>query len=462
MAIEHLGLVGDRSADAMHVVMPDTLFPQRFTPFEFYFLLEDRADYPSVFPVRLECRGPLNREAFERAFQLAHARHPLLSARIECEGRQWPRWVAGEPAPICWTDECAALDAQGTPCTSLSGLRAIVSRAGDKTTMLFVFPHIAADGIGAFQFITDLMVAYAHICSGSAGPPPWRALDHELLRDRDGHQLFNRRLKAVDLVRIAKVMLSLQCRRPAVVSDCGQPASASRSESSVPEFLLHTLSMAETEKLTRTARKCSVRLNDLLVRDYFLMLARWNRGTTESRRPIRILVPTNLRRKHDYRMPAANVFSFAFLTRRGGDCQRRGDFLQSVHAEMNLIKSQKRGLYYEAGMRLLCFWPSLLRRSLARQWPFATAIFTNLGSGFEHVPLPWHEGRRVAGDLVLEAGYGAGPIRPDTRVSVAVHTYAGRMSIALRCDSRVFGLPQQHAILQAYLDQLQITLNSES
>jgi hypothetical protein len=462
MPTDHPGLVGDRSADAMHVAMPDTLFPQRFTPFEFYFLLEDRADYPSVFPVRLECRGAFDQGAFERAFQLAHARHPLLSARIECEGRQWPSWVAGEPAPIRWTDESDLLAAPCTPCDSTSGLKAIVSRAGDKTTMLFVFPHIAADGIGAFQFITDLMVAYAHGCSGNACPPPWRSLDHELLRDRDGHQLFGRRLKAIDLVRIAKVMLSLLVRRAAVVSDRGYQTSAQRSEFSVPEFLLHTLSVADTEKLTLIARKRSVRLNDLLVRDYFLMLADWNRNTTEARRPIRILVPTNLRRKQDYRMPAANVFSFAFLTRRGGDCRQREDLLRSVHAEMNLIKSQKRGLYYEAGMRLLCVWPALLRRSLQRKWPFATAIFTNLGAGFEHVPLPWREGRRTAGDLVLEAGYGAGPIRPDTRVSVAVHTYAGRMSIALRCDSQVFGFREQHAILQAYLDQLQITLDSES
>ena len=78
------------------------------------------------------------------------------------------------------------------------------------------------------------------------------------------------------------------------------------------------------------------------------------------------------------------------------------------------------------------------------------------------MPLPSRDGRRVAGDLVLETGYGAAPIRPETRVSVAVHTYAGRMSIAVRCDRKAFGLQEQRAVLQAYLDQLQITLDSES
>ena len=163
--------------------MADSVFPQRFTPFEYYFLLEDRPGYPSVFPVRLECRGPLNPEAFERAFQLAHARHPFLSAHIETERTKWPMWVAGEPASIHWADDSVSSQATCTGFTSPAGLQARVSREGDKTVMSFVFPHIATDGIGAFQFITDLMVAYDHECSGDPSPHSWRPLDRELLHD---------------------------------------------------------------------------------------------------------------------------------------------------------------------------------------------------------------------------------------------------------------------------------------
>ena len=264
------------------------------------------------------------------------------------------------------------------------------------------------------------------------------------------------------MIRIAQVTLPLLCHRAAVVSDHGYRPAIGDHGVSGSDFLLHTLTEAETANLSRIARKLSVRLNDLLVRDYFLMLANWNRGTPESRRPIRILIPTNLRRKKDYRMPAANVFSFAFLSRRAETVSAAQALLQSIHAEMDAIKRNKRGLYYEAGMRLFCIWPWLLRLSLKRKWPFATAIFTNLGAGFEHVPLPWRDGRRTAGELVLEAGYGAGPIRPDTRVSIAVHTYADRMSIAVRCDGLSLRLHEQHALLQAYLDHLKITLASES
>ena len=83
-----------------------------------------------------------------------------------------------------------------------------IRQDADKTDWEFTFHHCAVDGIGAFLFITDLLVAYAHCCTGNAGPPPWRRLDPELLRNRDGHQLFNRRLKLVDLLRMARVSLT--------------------------------------------------------------------------------------------------------------------------------------------------------------------------------------------------------------------------------------------------------------
>jgi NRPS condensation-like uncharacterized protein len=342
------------------------------------------------------------------------------------------------------------------------GLKLTVRQQVDKTVLLFVFPHAAVDGLGAFQFIADLMVAYAHGCSADPGEPPWRKLDHGLLDDRDGHSLLNRRVRLIDLGRAARISFALLLRRAAVVDDHGARPSAASDAALVEDFLVHTLSEHETAELERVARKLSVRLHDLLLRDYYLMLASWNQGTLESRRPIRMMVPINVRRKQDYRMPAANVFSYAFLTRRTGDCRRRTSLLESIRTEMTAIKRTRRGLSYELSLRLLCLWPPLLRRSLNRKWAFATAVFSNLNAGFDHVRLPWRDGRRAAGDLVLENGYGIGPIRPETRVCCAVHTYAGRMSICMRCDRKYFGQENQRALLDAFLTQLRETIETET
>jgi hypothetical protein len=437
-------------------------FPLPFTPFEYYYLLEDRPDYPSEFPIRLQCRGPLDREAFTRAFELAHTRHPLLSARIERDRRGWPCWVAGDPPTICWSDKSTDTTKTSLAVASSGQLQMHIRQDAVKTDWEFNFHHCAVDGIGAFLFITDLLVAYAHGCTGNAGPPPWKRLDPELLRNRDGHQLFKRRLKLVDLLRIATVSLPLNYRRAGVVSNHEQTLRPTGLDGLVANDPVHHLSEHETAELSRVASALSVMLNDLLLRDYFLTLAQWNRGTAEARRPLRILVPTNMRRREDYRMPAANVFSFAFLTRRLRDCENREALLASIRDEMAAIKRQKRGLYFESGLRLFCLWPALLRFSLKRSWTFATAIFSNLGAGLDNLPLPERNGRRICGDLEFEGGSGAAPIRPETRVSFALHTYAGRLGICVRCDPRLFSTDQRQAILDAYVEQLRVTIACES
>ena len=47
------------------------------------------------------------------------------------------------------------------------------------------------------------------------------------------------------------------------------------------DFLVEQLSRDDTAALCCVAAKKSVMLNDLLVRDYFLMLSEWNRGTAK-------------------------------------------------------------------------------------------------------------------------------------------------------------------------------------
>jgi len=441
----------------------DRLFPLPFTPFEFYYLLEDRPEYASSFPITLECRGPLDREAFARAFQLTHERHPFLAARIEYDERGWPQWAAGSPPPITWgpatilhNDELSSSDAKS------AGLQMTVRQRGDRTAWEFVFHHVAVDGLGAFQFIMDLFLAYAHLSQAQQGPLPWRRIDRERLRDRDGHRLFKDHIHLRDLARLIKVTLPINLRRAAVVSNHGQAPEVIPAGGNQPDDLVHHLTAEETAELSRIAGLHSVMLNDLLMRDYFLTLAAWNAGTREARRPIRILVPTNLRRREDYRMPAANVFSFTFVARAARDCRDRQLLLRSIHEEMSVIKRHKRGLYFEAGLRIFCIWPGLLRWSLSRPWPFATAIFSNLGTGLDNVPLPERDGRKVCGELVFEGGSGAAPIRPDTRVSFAIHTYAGRLAVCVRCDPRAFTVAQRQAMLAQYVEQLRETIATQT
>lgn len=437
------------------------LFPLRLTPFEFFFLCDDRAEYRGIIPIVVSAQGKLDEGALEKAFAIAQVRHPLLSARVENDQKGWPSWSAGDPQRVVFergADAPIQSDAQST-----AGVQLRVRVDDIRVRLLFAFRHVAVDGLGAFQFISDVFAAYSHFCSGGIGPPSWRPLEPERLRDRDRHQLFRHKLKLIDVWRILRIHFPLSVRPAALVSEEKRSVAGDCLVPSLPtDFLVETLSEDETVALSRVAAKRAVMVNDLLLRDFFMMLAAWNCRTSQERGPLRVMIPTNMRGREDARMPAANVFSYAFVTRYGSACRNRKQLLTSVSDDMANIKRDKLGLHYEAGLRLFCRFPAFVRWSSNRKWAFATAVFTNLGSAFDHLPLPSKDRHKLAGDLILESGAGAGPIRPDTRVSFSVHSYAGRLSIGARCDPRCFTPSQQRDLLDSYVEHLRTTIDLQS
>ncbi len=78
--------------------------------------------------------------------------------------------------------------------------------------------------------------------------------------------------------------------------------------------------------LRRAAADAGATLNDLLLRDLFLTVRSWQAaaGAEPGRKRLRILMPQNLRTRDDRGLPAANVMSFAFLTRRADQWRSPG------------------------------------------------------------------------------------------------------------------------------------------
>jgi hypothetical protein len=432
-------------------VIDSTVFPQRLTPFEYYFLEDERPGYPAVFPIRLEWQGRLDRQALERAYRMAHERHPLVSAQLKPARFGRPSWVAGEPKPLVW--DVAEVAKAGEQLHARGGLRLFVSEQRDDIVMNFVFHHAAVDGLAAFQFVKDLLLAYAHVASRQTGHPPWPRLEPARLAARDNERLFHRGVKVRDVLTLASISTRLLLQRAALVA-AKRAEPRAIEEGAVPRFLVEHLSAAETAALNCVARERGVMLNDLLVRDLFLMLSRWNAATAEAGRPVRILLPTNLRRRETVRMPAANMFGYAFLSRSESYLHDRSALLHSLQAEIVAVKRERRARYFAAGLRVACLCPPLMRWSMRRPWPFATAVFSNLGTSFDQIPLPANR----CGELRFQRGSGSPTIRPDTRAAFAVHTYAGEMAVCLRCDPVWFDDDEQRQMLDAYLEALQTTI----
>jgi len=199
-------------------------------------------------------------------------------------------------------------------------------------------------------------------------------------------------------------------------------------------------------------------LNDLMLRDMFLVLRQWNRqydGRLRGR--VRLNVPVNLREGDEQSMPAANRIGYAFVTDEPGGSDDPIELLKAVHQETERIKWLKLGLYFLGGLELASRIPGVVPWALRRNLCMATMVLSNVGHMFSHSALPRRGARVVVGNAVLESIAAVPPLRPLTRAGLAIFEYAGGMTLALKCDRRFFDLRDTQALLNAYVRQLQET-----
>jgi hypothetical protein len=175
---------------------------------------------------------------------------------------------------------------------------------------------------------------------------------------------------------------------------------------------------------------------------------------------VRINIPTNLRRREDLAMPAANVMSFTFVDRHARQCRNHQALLQSIRVETEAIKQGRLGLYFIAQLALMAGIPGVMPLVLGRHRCLATAVLTNVGdlARLFSSQFPQRAGKLVIGNLVLESLSGTPPLRPQTRLGVGVITYAGQMSLSLLADRHHFTQEQSRRFLNAYVARVRQSL----
>ena len=143
------------------------LFPLPLSPFEPYMALDDTDAYPMTFVLLIKLKGNLLREPFQHAVHIALKRHPLLASRI-ChipgKGTCWVPVATAAPQ-LFWgnsqlSQHFALREAAVWERIDLAreiGLRISVDADSDRADVLFGFHHACTDGIGAVQFIGDLL-----------------------------------------------------------------------------------------------------------------------------------------------------------------------------------------------------------------------------------------------------------------------------------------------------------------
>lgn len=440
------------------------LFPLPLTIFETFMLADARPGYPMMCDLELHFEGSIDRAAFDAGLAFGISRNPLLRAIVSEDQPRQLEWRLVDAMPLVdWAplgtprgpryDEYVDLREQ-------TGLRIWVRQGSDRSTLLLHFHHACCDGLGAFAFIEDFLVGYA-AASGQGSIAIARPLVPQRLKMRQDFGVDTRSLyrRTADWLIGVREGGRFFLQSPWPLPSCRQP-SASGCDSDQPGFISQALSPDSSAGLRRSASSSGVTVNDILLRDLFRTLRDWSRtaGQDPGRRHLRILMPHNLRQREDRAMPAANVMSFAFLTRPASDCDRAEELLRSIHQETELTRRYRLTLYFLGSMGFVQstgYFEWLMRR----QFCFTTAVLTNLGNPTRRfvARLPRAGMQLEVGNLLLKEMTGGPPVRPLTRAVFSIFNNPQHLSISLKCDAGEYTSQDAGRLLNAYLARLQET-----
>jgi hypothetical protein len=311
--------------------------------------------------------------------------------------------------------------------------------------------------VGAFDFASDLLTAYANVLAGT-NRYRFKPLNVGRLPGRGalplgGWQLFRwavRRLPSVP------ALWRWFRRKPAPLIPHRPSFEETAPPLAFPEACVHHFCREESAALAALAQGSETSLNSFLARDLILALDHWRgQNNLPAGDCLRLMLPISMRSPGDRRMPAANVVSTAYLDHFPADEPDDDHLLHRIHRLMEDIKHDNLGLAWLLALRLLERMPRAwgkARRS--RRRCMYSALFTNIGPVLAASPLPRADRHLVVGDTVLEEVEFLPVTRPLQCLGVAVTSYAGRMSVGMRYDSRVLKADQVQQIMNTYVDRL--------
>ena len=440
------------------------VFPLPLTPIEAFMAIDARPGYPLAVDMELSLRGRIERAAFESAFATAVARNPLLNCRIE--GRGPFAWVPCETKPsIEWIAEGGELGDRYEAFVDLwteAGLRVWVRQGDDRARVLLHYHHACCDGMGGFSFVEDLLAAYATAVGGGESSVEPRPIDPARLVNRGQASVPYRtpwQLVGDSFVGLWDG-LKLLFARPLPLASVATPADETAAPLQHPRFVTISCSPDVKAGLRRAAGDAGATTNDILLRDLFVVLRRWNDAHQGSagRRRLRILMPQNLREPADASAPAANILSFAFLTRRASACDRPAELLASIRDETARIKRDKLSLYFlmtVGGALIAGFLPRVLKSKVC----FSTVVLSNLSYPMRRfvAKFPRAGEEVVAGNLVLESIAAVPPPRPQTHAAFGVVSTDQALSITCKWDPSWLSRADAERLLNDYHAQLRST-----
>ncbi|MDA1014463.1 MAG: hypothetical protein O3A00_08430 [Planctomycetota bacterium] len=436
-------------------------------PFEHLMLADDCPNRPMSFFIQLKFQGRFDRSQLNASLKKALKLHPLLNSRIHgsvtdaTSGITWIESTSPPPA-IDWNNaEIPFRFATGRwmDLRTETGLRLWLRETEDSTTLILQMHHSCCDGLGAMSFIHTLLLAY-HLLHTSASLSSLEEMfDPRLLRERDVS--CSSWLRIMKLAWRAMFRLPRHFKNPPIplATPRALPTEASGADQ-FPRFQTFTFSQADTEQIRLRAKRLGVSLNDLLLRDLFLILDHWNRrhSAEHCSQTVRVCVPVNVRRSSDYRMSAANVISLSFLDRDANQLADPTRLLADLHAQTAATQQRRASLLFVPTLKLIGMFPGRLHAHMQRTQCQASAALSNLGILLAHSPLLGRDRRAVAGGVILESMEPFMPLRHLTHAAFAVSSYGRKLNISISHDPRWIDAAESRELLESFARQLKVSM----
>jgi NRPS condensation-like uncharacterized protein len=412
-------------------------------------LADDSANYPRLFFLVVQLKEALDEGRLTAAIDVATRRHPLLRANVEYNGDRPQRWIeCREPTYLIeWRNAESGRERVVEPIDLRNepGVRFAIERGADGDALAVEFHHASTDGIGALQFIGDLLTLYTN-GGRSDGLPP---LDPTRLATRDCFGLTGWR-------RVIRWLYGTVGWLGAIEFLLHRPAPLGRIDavsSRASGFCSRTLTSAETTALLRNAKDEHATVNDLLLREMFLSMQshldlHW---PDRSRSHLRIMVPTNLRAAEDAALPACNVVAMINIDRRVYRWTDHSKLLRVLHRELAAVKRFKLGVVFVQLLHVLQTLFGSLRRFLPADRCQASCVVSNLG-----VVL-----RETETEAIRSVEFYP-PIRPLSAAAFGVATLNGELTLSLHYDAAALTAEEAAELLDGVTAQIRTSTGSIS
>ena len=409
------------------------------TLFEKYFLLDASDEFPMLVDGVFHFSGRFKPEKFEEAVRECLERQPLFLRKIERRKGDF-FWVPCDgPFEIQWPDTPPDLNGvewnEPIDLFKRNGLDLYVYHQNEETKVYYRCHHICTDGAGFYRFIGEVLAAYAVKCGTTV--KMFKPVVQERILDRAD-------FKPGELPgKIGFWRIVYDTFREIVRWLHEKPLFIGRRKNEVtgPRFGRKTYVIgSETVKRCRIGiRSAGCTLNDLLIAAFFELL--WKRETEQNQRReqnrnrIRLMIPVNMRWPGSEDIPAANMISYVFLTKKKADCD--SNLLRVVHDEMQVIKNWQVGYIFLDALRFFDRVPGGLRMMTSGKKCLASMVFSNMGSVercFGDTFPDTGPGIVDIGDLRLEYLESFAPCRHLTNLSVAACFQSDRLVLCCEYD----------------------------